>query len=379
MKEPTHPIQQIMSRTGSFPLTVAYSLLRKFGPQKQAIVFDPFAGKGTTLLAARFLGYSAYGMDIAPEAVICCQSKMLDISREQVIDYIDHLKITKRSINHVPAEVKVFFHPDTLAEILGIREMLFADIKSTKREKTTAATFSLAALLGILHGHASYSLSVSSAHAYSMSPSYVLKYSKKHGLAALKKNVKECLINKASIVLSIPLPPAVNSEVKKGDALSCSQYFKNLIGKVDLVLTSPPYLNAQTYAKDNWLRHWLLGYDYKKLHNDYIETGSINKYADMMRTVFKEINIMLKSNGTLIFIAGDIRINRQKINKHKLIFQTARFLSRVCKSACPDLSIIEFGKQVVPSERRYLHALSESIGHSKRCLFERVFIAKRKS
>jgi DNA modification methylase len=54
-KEFYHPVQALMSRTGSFPLHVAYSLLRKY-TQPPAVVFDPFCGKGTSLLAARLLG-----------------------------------------------------------------------------------------------------------------------------------------------------------------------------------------------------------------------------------------------------------------------------------------------------------------------------------
>ena len=44
-----HSVQRIMSRTGSFPLSVAVSLLRQSAPAAR-VVFDPFCGKGTPSL-----------------------------------------------------------------------------------------------------------------------------------------------------------------------------------------------------------------------------------------------------------------------------------------------------------------------------------------
>ncbi|MBI1976259.1 MAG: hypothetical protein HYS56_01980 [Candidatus Omnitrophica bacterium] len=370
-----HPLQTIMSRAGSFPLGIAYNLLSEYGG-RSSIVLDPFCGKGTTLLAGRILGYPVYGIDIAPEAVVCTLAKLVDVSPESVRRYIHALPFNGSSHADVPMSVRTFFHPATLTQILGARNQLLHDVHSKEKELRVNAIFTLACLLGILHGHASDSLSVPSAHAYSMAPAYVKKFAAEHRLKKPIRDVKECLIKKTSRCLSVPLPKFMAFGVNQGSALTCSTIFPELVGKVDLILTSPPYLNAQTYAKDNWLRLWLLGYNYKDLKHDYIETCCVQRYGDYMEKVFEELNSLLKPGGRLICIAGDVRLRNRNGDKVRPVFKTGFFLANLCESKT-GLQIEKHEKHKVPSNSRYLHAISNSNGHSKRSLIERVFIARK--
>ena len=366
-----------MSRTGSFPLRVAYDLLEKNG-RKSSVILDPFCGKGTSLLAARMLGHKAYGIDIAPEAVICSTAKLVNVKFDEICRYIERLPVENVEIVQVPDSVKVFFHPSTLSQVLSIRDRLMRDVHSKSKKRCAQAHVTLTLLLGLLHGHSSYSLSIPSAHAYSMAPNYVAKYAANHALVAPIRDVKACLIKKASRSLKQTLPELSDYSVKQGSALDCSSIFPELLGRADLILTSPPYLNAQTYAKDNWLRLWLLGYDYKVLQKNYIETGSIRRYEIFMIRVFKEISLMLKRGGKFICIAGDVRVrnykNGQKVDQ---IFQTGRFLENLCKIGDINFQVEEHERHDVPSESRYFHALNGSNGHSKHKLVERSFIARK--
>jgi site-specific DNA-methyltransferase (adenine-specific) len=372
-----HPLQSIMSRTGSFPLWVAYELLEK-ECGKTSIILDPFCGKGTTLLAARMLGHKAYGIDIAPEAVVCSLSKLVDVNLDSVKKYVKGLSINGSSRNAVPKSVKAFFHPSTLAQIQSIRDELLRDRLSKNKKRRDKAVFVLASLLGILHGHSSFSLSIPSAHAYSMAPAYVLRFAAKHNLRAPKTNVHECLLEKISRCLKSPLPPTNSFDVRRGSAVCSTKIFPELIGKVDLILTSPPYLNAQTYAKDNWLRLWLLGYDYKALKPEYIETGSINRYGEYMEKVFRELKLLMKPRGRLVCIAGDVRLlNSRNKKQRKRFFETGRFLSELCKSDTIGLRVESYEEHKVRSKKRYFHSLSNSNGHVKRDLIERVFVATK--
>jgi hypothetical protein len=203
--------------------------------------------------------------------------------------------------------IRTFYRMSTLRQLIGLRSILLKDVESSDRTTRENALFALANLLGVLHGNASYSLSISSAHAYSMSPRYVARYAFKNGLVAPHRNVVECLLQKIFRTLKDPMPKAVRGAVKRGSVLECTKIFPDLRGKVDLVLTSPPYLNSQTYPKDNWLRLWFLGYDHKELRPNYIYTGSIRKYEEVMREAFRQIGEMLKPGGTLVCIAGDVR------------------------------------------------------------------------
>jgi len=106
-----------------------------------------------------------------------------------------------------------------------------------------------------------------------MSPAYARTYAASHSLSRPLRNPKTCLLQKLDRCLSVPLPPPVQSAVRLGSALEATSLFPSYVGTVDIILTSPPYLNSQTYAKDAWLRHWFLGFNYRDLLCDYIETG----------------------------------------------------------------------------------------------------------
>lgn len=373
-----HPLQTIMSRTGSFPLHVAYSLLEKYGG-KQCIVLDPFCGKGTTLLAARMLGFPAFGIDVAPEAIICSTAKTLEISFGSLYNYIESLRLKNLSLVDVPPTVRTFFHASTLRQIISIRNQVIRDMRSINKQLKANAQFTMAILLGILHGHASYSLSISSAHAYSMSPNYVNRYATKFNLKAPKRDVRSCLIEKASRCLSAGLPKQTDSDVRRGSAINSIILFPELAGKVDLILTSPPYLNAQTYAKDNWLRLWLLNFDYKDIQNEYIHTSSVKLYGEYMKNVFRALNRMLKPGGRLICIAGDVRLRKRRVDGLiSTIFQTSNFLASICESEEIGFEIEQREEQIVPSNMKYFHALSKSNGHLGSSITERLFVARKR-
>jgi DNA modification methylase len=96
-----------MSRAGSFPLSTALWAIERFG-RRPAVVLDPFCRKGTTLLAARIMGVEAYGVDIAPEAVICARAKLADATLESAQQYVANLRPGRPNTDGIPSSVKTF-------------------------------------------------------------------------------------------------------------------------------------------------------------------------------------------------------------------------------------------------------------------------------
>ena len=363
-----------MSRLGSFPLRTALAALERHANTPR-ITFDPFCGKGTTLFAARLAGSQAYGLDTGPEAVICSQAKLANITIEDAEAYLKIIRMTKADLSRVPDEVKVFFHPRTLEQIISINRKLRRSRTEGSRKEQEIATTVQAALLGILHGHASYSLSIPSAHAYAMAPQYVSRYAEANGLEPPLQDVRHCLLTKLRRCFRQPLPPPVKSQVKCGRAQEAVQIYPHLVRKVDCVLTSPPYLASHTYAKDNWLRQWLLGYDYRELASDYLQTGSMPRYAEQMRVVIHNIATLLRPGGRLICIIGHGRLGTQTKDAQTVNLQ--RLYEDLFREATPALRLDHIETESVLNTRRYLHALKATNGHHGDIRMEYTLIATK--
>jgi hypothetical protein len=219
-----------------------------------------------------------------------------------------------KSIRDIEHTVKVFYNPTTLRQILELKELLLKD-------NTKEGVFIKGTILGILHGSASYSLSLPCSHSYSMSSNYVKKYAMTNGLKRPKRNVIECLRTRGAQLLR-------NNNISFGGiALNCdSRKLPLKTNSVDLSVFSPPYLNVQTYAYDNWLRLWFLGYDYKEIRKQIMQSGSLETYKEFMFDSLKEIYRLLKEGGNCFVVVGDVK---RKTSKGEQVISIAEHLEEL--------------------------------------------------
>lgn len=353
-----HPLHSMMARAGSFPPSlVRYFIEAYSGPGD--IVFDPFCGKGTTILEAVLGGRKAIGSDVAPDAVACTRAKVAPVTFDEVSEYIDTLTYRRYALSSVPPEVKVFYHPRTLSRLLCIRDQLQTDSNSGISNLERPATFLLGCLLGILHGHASYSLSLSCSHVFAMAPSYVQRYAVENNLEAPERDVRECLKAKSHTLLSNGSVACGLAEVYESSADKYSFDDGRLTDRVSLIVSSPPYLNVQTYAKDARLRLWLLGYDYRQIRSRYLQTGSIHTYRQRMRPCLREMLRVLKPSDNAFVVAGDVFIKRKG---RKIPVRTAQILAEIAQTLDP-IDGFKFQVDAIVEDRIPSHSRCYSAVH----------------
>ena len=88
------------------------------------VVYDPFMGRGTTLIEAALLDRRAYGCDINPLSRVLCEPRLSPPDPAEVehalaeVDFADD--------QEVPGELLAFYHPDTLRQICALRNHLLA-------------------------------------------------------------------------------------------------------------------------------------------------------------------------------------------------------------------------------------------------------------
>jgi len=315
-----HSLHRICSRICSFPPSLAYFFVNTFSKEGD-ICLDVFSGKGTFPLEAILNNRIGIGNDIAPEAFILTNAKLNPPNLDEYMEYLDDLSGELgflSTTSGVGKDIRTFFGTKTLKQIMEIRELLMDN-------ESQFALFTKALMCGIIHGTSSISLSLPCSHSYSMSPNYVRKYTKKHRLEKPRRDVIECLRIKANIVLKDPVPD------RRGKAYNCDS--RNLpLDKesVDLIVTSPPYFDIQTYAYDNWLRLWFLGHDYREVRKSIVQTGSEELYRKFMSESLVEMYRVLKKNKRCFIVVGDVK---KKYSKYEKVINTAKFLSEPAQDA----------------------------------------------
>jgi DNA modification methylase len=227
-------------------------------------VFDPFSGRGTTILQSLLMNRRAAAADINPVAY-CVSSAKADPPRlDSVLREISSLEMRYKRMspsmiefqrrNLPPFFRRAFFH-STLRELLYLRQILEWRTNSVHR-------FIAALALGTLHGEMGKPMvyfSNQMPRTISTKPEYSLKYWRRHDMWPRKVDVFETLRNRARYRLAGELPK-MRGWVAMVDARQCAGAFPKLKGAVRAVITSPPYCNVTNAEEDQWLRLWLLGY-----------------------------------------------------------------------------------------------------------------------
>ena len=320
-------------------------------------ILDPFCGKGTVLLEAAILLRRPFGLDVAPDAVVVANAKVDLPSTSAVKSLIESLPSFSSKTDCAPWEIRTFFSRKTLRHLIAVRNRLLKVAANGNDRRKKAANFLLGTLLGILHGHSKVSLSLPCSHSFAMAPNYVRKYAREAGLRRPSRDVKECLETRVGQLLEDDKPRSRGRAfVLSADRAHKLSNFKN--GNLaDLIVTSPPYLNVQTYAKDSWLRFWLLNHEYRRLKPEFIETGSPQIYLERMKPCLTSMLKILKPLHYAVIVAGDAPYTRKGKKRY---FGTARELGELASGLVEHnytFKIVETIRDSIPSYSRYYSAV----------------------
>jgi DNA modification methylase len=87
-----HPVYNWFKYKEAFSRELVAVILDEFGVRQEDLIFDPFAGCGTTLLACKEMRYGAVGVDILPIAVFVARVKLRDWNNiDELIKATDEL------------------------------------------------------------------------------------------------------------------------------------------------------------------------------------------------------------------------------------------------------------------------------------------------
>ncbi|MBM4163287.1 MAG: DNA methylase [Lentisphaerae bacterium] len=284
-------------------------------------VFDPFCGRGTTVLESLLCGRQVAGSDINPVAVCVSRAKAERPTLEAVTERLASLEdlFSRDRPGKVETERKALppffrraFHHATLRELLFLRSEL------DWRDSVTDGFIS-ALVVGSLHGEMDRSnayFSNQMPRTICLKPDYSLRYWNQHRLFPRRRHVFDMLRQKAELRL-IDLPGDCGTGmVKNSDARRASAVFDNLHGQVKLVVTSPPYLNVTRYEEDQWLRLWFLGGDPRPTYGQVSRDDrheSVESYWRFIAESWRGLAPLLADGARLVLRLGAIGMSQDDL------------------------------------------------------------------
>jgi hypothetical protein len=338
-------------------------------------VLDPMVGSGTSLIVARGAGHVAYGFDLDPLAVLISRVGTSDVKVARVAD---HARLALRSARRMQVAgqqaypyradeetrefIRYWFDLESRKQLAALARAI-RDVKDSSTRKflwcalsrmvvTKDAGVSLARDVSHSRPHRSFRRSpIKPFDAFEISTDRVIKAS-----------------------LFSDQQSAPKAQVWRGDARKLPLGSES----IDLVITSPPYLNAIDYMRGHKLSLVWMGHRIDELRDiRTVSVGSeagvpcldrqeiecivtrmgnvqllpsrfqsmINRYVSDMDAVMREIARVLAPRGQAVMVIGDCTLRGIYIRNSVAIKLLA---------GAAGLTLFSEGRRRIPDRRRYL-------------------------
>jgi SAM-dependent methyltransferase len=370
-RNPIHP----------FPARMAPGIaLEALGEGREPLrVLDPMAGSGTVLAVARAKGHRAYGVDLDPLAVLLAGVWTRTIDAERVVDKAE--EVLSRARAHVKQlSMGQAYPPDSDEETRSFIRYWFDDY--VRRQLTALAsairrTHDVAVRDALWCGFSRLIITKQAGASLALDLSHSRPH-KKFDRAPIKPFVRfaaavDLVVSNCPQRESGPVGPVAIA--KQGDARKLEIADRS----IDLVLTSPPYLNAIDYLRCSkfslvWMGHTVR--ELRRIRAESVGTEAsaqqaldaawvqalirqlrikprlsardhalLSTYAWDMGHAMAEVSRVLRRGGRAVYVIGDSTIRGTFVRNSAIIAAVA---------LCNGLSLVSRHSRDLPANRRYL-------------------------
>lgn len=282
------------------------------------VIYDPFSGRGTTIIEAGLLKRKVISNDINPLSEILARPRLNIPSINDVKDKLDRIPLNLKFENEI--DLSMFYHEKTEREILSLKNYLYE--RKESREEDDIDRWIQMVATNRLTGHSIGFFSVYTLPPnQAVSPKRQIKINRKRRQKPEYRGVKERIIKKSISLLRNLTMQQKNylKEISKSaifltkDARNTPEINENL---VQLTVTSPPFLKVVQYSKDNWLRCWFNSINAEVISKKITMESDVNRWSKMMGSVFKELYRITKINGWVAFEVGEIQKGKIKLEDY---------------------------------------------------------------
>jgi len=281
-------------------------------------VYDPFNGRGTTVVEAALLGRRIVANDINP------LSKILTFPRF----FLPEIEDVEKRLSLIPfdytlragIDLSMFYDPRTEAELVSLKQYLMCQ-RMKGREDNLDRWIRMVAT-NRLTGHSSGFFSV-----YTLPPNQAVtqesqvRINEKRNQKPDYRDVRKIIVRKSkSLLRNVTGLERKNLAEAGRSALFLNQDAGRTSAikseSLQLTVTSPPFLDIVQYSKDNWLRCWFNDIDDRKISREITMAKSIEGWSAVMGRVFSELFRVTKPGGWVAFEVGEVRKKSIKLDEY---------------------------------------------------------------
>lgn len=295
-----HSLHEISYRACFKPQLPRFFITRLTDPGD--VVFDPFMGRGTTLLEAALHGRQTLGNDVNPLSRMLLEARLDPPSPAEVDARLRCLPLDEPA--PLPDGFDVFFHERTLNQICRLREYL--------RERHSAGTDDAAdrwirmVAINRLTGHSRGFFSV-----YTLPPNQAASIERQRKNNARRnqipdyRDVADLIRRKTRSLLRDVRRLAPTGRNRGFLRQPVEKPFAYDGPPVALAVTSPPFMDIVNYRADNWMRCWFAGIDPDAV--GITQTGNLDAWKALVRGALDNAAAISRPAGVFAFEVGEVR------------------------------------------------------------------------
>lgn len=308
------PLHYILSYRASFKAELPDFFIRQFSKPGD-IVLDPFGGRGTTALQANLLRRIAFHNDINPISEKIAYAKTHPVSLSRLEQRLAEFDLSRPVHIDEHSQLLAFYHPDTLKELLNLRSEIQRNYDDVNRFIELVA-------VSRLHGHSDGFFSVYSFPQIAVSPEAQRKINEKRGQTPPYREVKSRIARKARLSLQGAarfeerFPESLKNKIQTGDSRNMSWIESET---VDLVVTSPPFLDKVDYVKDNWLKAWFYGIKEEAFKASLVQTNNLEEWKAFTRDTLRELYRVAKPRGVVVVEVGEVIYKNRLVHLDEIV------------------------------------------------------------
>ncbi|MHA1835510.1 MAG: DNA methyltransferase [Candidatus Odinarchaeia archaeon] len=376
---------------GKFHPKMVRALINYIYPEAKGTLMDNFAGSGTLLVEAQYLGLDSLGIEINPLSVLMCNVKCQSITlnpnklKQSIVEYLNMLKNNLNYFEHIEKGQKLLTSIDI--DIQKIKNRVANVSKKLNKcfigkEKLIQKIIIAQETLNIVKDAKIKDFLLL---AISGSISDVARRTKNDFLQVLENRIKDLylriyLFHKLNEVLKINLG---DSHTYVGDTRNMVQVEDNTI---DGIVNSPPYSTALDYIKNDYPQLVILNLvkSLEKLEQDMMGNPRVNYNRDQLLKMLKDpekdplkISPLAQKYINILINGGRIKEALRQYKFYIDMLQTLQEMHRILKPKAKAAIIIGdnhfqiAGKYISIPNDQILQELSNKTGYTTDKLIKR--------